>query len=285
MHSIQIKDVKYFNSFENFSFQTASDIKSYSHPNQSKRFTNSYLGVNRHGELVIAFQNRITRFFGQFFHCILTTLHIRHETTNSKDVWQALKKHKIINESLPYPVSKNKKQIREIFGKIIHNHVKEVYQKANPAYHPANDNTMKQFQKYVYYLDQNQDQDIKNLLNALPDWNGYFEKSIDTPLTLAVKKESLDTIHYLLSLKDKKGLPLIDVNKATKDGKSPLLLATQKDLPRRFFIPLFQAGAVPKDEKEVAMIIKSACDNQALIRNIRNVFHKKAIDWPEPKLD
>lgn len=283
---IKLSQIKDFKSFESFSYNENGQDKTYSTSNKIFRFSKPYLAVDKDGDVVIHFQNAISRFFSSLVHTALTRLHIPHcEVTDPEGVWKAMQKRKIIDQSEEFPV-KEGKNVRQLFAS-------KISQFVNPPSptHVTSDNSMEAFQKYAFFAEQSFTKEAKIFLNDVKDLNGYFAKAIDTPLTLAVKKENFELVEYLLVQKDKDGNLLVDPNKTTIDEQSPLLLAAKKDLPRRFFMALFQAGAVPRNEKEAKAIIAAAGGqshpdrNRPLIQAITDLSEGRKVSWPAPEAD
>jgi hypothetical protein len=272
--SIKLTQINRFKNLDNFSYNVRGKPQEYSHENRSTRFRKPKLALEK-GELVIHFQNIIERFLGPLFHAILKKLHLSHDTSNPQEVWKALQKLQVVGENEPLP---EKRRMREIFASKIALRLQAV--RPSNAYEAKADISMQDFQKYVYYLDNDDLANAKKILETTKGLNDHFEKALDTPLTLAIKKESFEMVSYLLQ-------KTVDPNKKTKDGQSPLLLAAKKDLPRRYFIALFNAGAKPQDDKETKAVLdaaganRSAADrNQKLIDAITAVNQGRPISWP-----
>lgn len=279
---IKISQLKTFNSWDSFSFIENGKNKEYTNPNKG-RFSKPVLAVNENNELVIHFQNAIERIFHPLIHAILEKLNIKHTTTDTKKVWEALKQKEIIQKNETLPTQENRNQIPQLFA----NKIRQLVVPQEPKTPPPSPikekekvkefrNSNQDFQKLVGYFEVYTEEDAKKakvLIDSLPDLNAYFSNAIDTPLTLALKKEKLDIVKYLLSKKDDNGKLLVDANKVTSDisKSSPLLIAVQKDLPRNYLIALFEAGAKPQTPAEKDRLIKAAGDNQKYVQAIKDV--------------
>lgn len=275
---IKLSEINSFSSLNDFSYKENKTTSYYS--NKGGFFSNRpVIALNKKNEIVIHFQNIFERLFSPIIEFILTKLHIAHTCTDSKRIWEAFKKIELIRENESFPAKKNKQQILQLLVEKVSQFVKKETFYVNIE---ANKIGVQDFQKMVLYLDENEISKAKKMIDSLKQLNAHFDKAMDTPLTLAIKKENLEIITYLLAKKDENGKPAIDPNKATIDGQTPLLITAKKDLPRKYFVALFDAGALPQNQAEMNMMTKLAGDNKKLINALKELMRGKPYSWPTP---
>ena len=299
---IKISQITDFQNLDSFSYEVKGKTKRYTHLNNKIQFSKPKLALHKNGDFVIKFQN----IFERAFDAILTTLHIRHTTTDSEKVWTALQDKKIVSQDQYLP--KNTEVMNQKFAEAVQKLKGSKGQKPSPAtsptetssfataytpptHNPETDISMEVFQKLTLYFEENNNEEAKKILDGVKDLNGHFEKAIDTPLTLAIKKENLAMMNDLLSRKDSEGKPLVDPTIRTRDNlspASPLLIAAKKDLPRRYIMALIDAGAKPLTEQEYNDIIAAAGGltdpktQHPLVNAMIALKEHKSVSWSEP---
>lgn len=277
---ISKKTIPFFRDLDRFD----GDGLSFDHSKRRIWQGRAYLFVDKKGQLSLEFQNCIQRLFSKIIDPLLRLLRIAHSTSYSPRVWDALKEKGWVDKTASLP---KRQQIRKIFGEVIG----ELF-KTPAEYDPNKDNTMEQYQKYIYLLENGDAAQITGFLSKLNNPNGYFKNAQDTPLTLALKKESLVALDYLyqLHLKDP---TKIDFNLCTMKGESPILLAAKLDLPRSYQLLLLKAGARPQSYRELEKIVafaggRAKGGNQKLIRSADAAYEQKKVDWesfwPKPQV-
>lgn len=282
---IRPTQITQFNDLDSFTYFDGKKQKTFN-GKKGFHFNKPVLALDKNNHFVIKFENIFDHLFSKLFDLFLNLFHIGHGTTDPQKVWKELKKIHLVNENEQFPETNQK--IRVLFSEKIGRIIKL----SQATWIDQSDRaiSIQDFQKFILYIQENDLERAKELIDSMQDLNDYFAQSFDTPLTLALKKENFEVLKYLFSKKDQDGQLLVNPNKPTIDKKSPLLLATKQDLPRRFFMLLFEAGAKPQNEIELHQIIEAAGGkkeerNQKLIQAVHDCYGGKSISWPVPIVD
>lgn len=285
---IKLIQITKFNDLNFFSYEDKREEKCfYARKNQ---WSKPMLALNKNGELVIHFQNKIEHFFHSIVHGVLKRLGIAHTTTNPETVWNALKRINLVQENEKLP-TQDRKQIRNAFSEKVHQYVHGDISRSSKTFQIAKPANQDILAEAVFYLTEYDAENVKKVFDPKKmDVNSSL-RDLDTPLTLALKHENFEVVQYLLSLKDNKGIAIVNPNLCVKNGQTPLVVAAKKDLPRKFFIELFQAGAAPQNDQEANEIITAAggeqdvSANRRLIQAIKDLQNGKEVSWPAPRTE
>ncbi len=277
---ISLSNIQNFNNLDDFSYKKTS-CNDWIHYKRTSTWTwnKTMVVIDQQGILHINWQNPFKRLLNPLLHWVFKKFKISHLSADKNDLIDAFKKVNIgVNDSTDF----KGKIIRPSLGKWIAQLVVKGPSSQSKDYDPIRDISMEDFQRFVYFMSEAKIEEAKELCAKLESLDSCFEKAIDTPLTLSIKKEAIELVKWLLDNKVNPNLP-------TKNGQSPLVLAAEKDLPRSFFMALFDAGAKPQNQNEADMIIKLAggrtdiSRNQRLIAAIDALMKGDAVDWPDPK--